>query len=40
MTSDGSLQAVTQAKDPAETFAPGDSVRLITGQTGDSRVSH
>ena len=40
MSSDGSLQAVTQAKDPAETFAPGDSVRLITGQTGDSRVSH
>lgn len=40
MISDGSLQAVTQAKDPAEVFAPGDSVRMITGQSGFSRVTH
>jgi len=37
---DAGLAAVTQAKDANELFAVGDSIRVISGPNGSSRVTH
>lgn len=37
---DNDFQAVTQVKDSNEPFVKGEKVRVITDQTGSSRVSH